>query len=102
MKWFRVNRISSLIELKILGENISEEEIESAKIQNINKSKIKKELDLFLDSDENFSFIAGYTSGGIPYGTTWEEADYVKDDDSGDDNKKIDSNMLFPLRSKTI
>ena len=26
-------------------------------------------------SDENFYFIAGYTAGGFPYGTTWEEAD---------------------------
>lgn len=25
------------------------------------------------DSDETFYFIAGYTSGGAPYGTTWEE-----------------------------
>ena len=24
--------------------------------------------------DENFFFIAGYTSGGAPYGLTWEEA----------------------------
>ena len=23
--------------------------------------------------DENFAFIAGYTSGGFPYGITWEE-----------------------------
>jgi len=25
------------------------------------------------DSDENFAYIAGYTSGGAPYGLTWEE-----------------------------
>jgi len=25
------------------------------------------------DQDENFAFIAGYTSGGAPYGVTWEE-----------------------------
>ncbi len=25
-------------------------------------------------SDENFYFIAGYTSGGAPYGITWEQA----------------------------
>jgi hypothetical protein len=25
------------------------------------------------DSDENFAFIAGYTSGGAPYGLTHEE-----------------------------
>jgi GNAT superfamily N-acetyltransferase len=27
----------------------------------------------YYDSDENFYFTAGYTSNGIPYGTTWEE-----------------------------
>ena len=25
------------------------------------------------DSDETFYFIAGYTTGGVPYGSTWEE-----------------------------
>ena len=25
------------------------------------------------ESDENFAYIAGYTSGGAPYGITWEE-----------------------------
>lgn len=25
------------------------------------------------DSDDNFAYIAGYTAGGFPYGTTWEE-----------------------------
>jgi hypothetical protein len=24
--------------------------------------------------DQHFSFIAGYTSSGLPYGVTWEEA----------------------------
>ena len=27
------------------------------------------------DQDENFFFIAGYTSGGAPYGITWEQAE---------------------------
>ena len=26
-----------------------------------------------IDQDEHFSFIAGYTPGGFPYGITWEE-----------------------------
>lgn len=30
------------------------------------------ELNLF-ESDETFAFIAGYTSGGVPFGITWEE-----------------------------
>ena len=29
--------------------------------------------DFYEDCDETFAFIAGYTSGGMPYGTTWEE-----------------------------
>ena len=28
---------------------------------------------LFEDMDDHFAFIAGYTPGGFPYGTTWEE-----------------------------
>jgi len=28
-----------------------------------------------IESDENFAYIAGYTSGGAPYGVTWEEAE---------------------------
>lgn len=30
--------------------------------------------DSFIERDENFYFIAGYTSIGIAYGITWEEA----------------------------
>jgi len=37
----------------------------------LKKEKIDKNVEL--DSDENFAFIAGYTSGGAPYGLTHEE-----------------------------
>ena len=33
--------------------------------------------------DENFGFIAGYTSGGAPYGIPWDE------DDSAEDEKPV-------------
>lgn len=33
----------------------------------------KAEFTGLLEQDENFYFIAGYTDGGFPYGTTWEE-----------------------------
>lgn len=26
-----------------------------------------------IDQDDQFAFIAGYTDGGFPYGTTWDE-----------------------------
>jgi len=35
--------------------------------------KDKNLMDCYIDSDDTFAFIAGYTSGGAPYGTTWEE-----------------------------
>lgn len=45
------------------------------------KDKKKKELEgqkvleqYLLDSNETFYFIVGHTSGGTPYGITWEEA----------------------------
>lgn len=31
--------------------------------------------------DENFFFIAGYTSWGFPYGITWEEADRMEEEE---------------------
>lgn len=37
--------------------------------------KRKKQTDYeIVTQDEYFYFIAGYTSSGFPYGTTWEEA----------------------------
>lgn len=46
------------------------------------KNLIRKENDeteLF-DSDENFSFIAGYTSGGAPFGISWDEEELEDND----------------------
>ena len=40
------------------------------------KKKNKTEnayTDLYSDMDGDFAFIAGYTSGGAPYGVTWEQ-----------------------------
>lgn len=39
------------------------------------KSKRKKDVpeSPLLEQDDRFFFIAGYTSGGAPYGVTWEE-----------------------------
>ena len=38
------------------------------------KNRPKKKPGLpFMDQDDTFFFIAGYTSGGAPYGLTWEE-----------------------------
>jgi hypothetical protein len=35
--------------------------------------KAEQERLLGIESDDRFAFIVGYTSGGAPYGLTWEE-----------------------------
>ena len=44
----------------------------------IKKNKRRKKRNIYdfeIEQDENFSFIAGYTSGGFPYGNPWDETD---------------------------
>ncbi|MCR5794316.1 MAG: hypothetical protein K6G61_03055 [Solobacterium sp.] len=36
------------------------------------------------EQDERFAYIAGYTSGGFPYGLTWEEVKGLPDDTKTD------------------
>ena len=47
-----------------------------------NKAKRKKKQEEFeirlFESDETFAFIAGYASGGVPYGVTWEEMEEIE------------------------
>lgn len=45
-----------------------------------------KKIDWPKDSDANFSFIAGYTSGGAPYGLTWDEYNPAQDDQNKSPN----------------
>lgn len=81
-KAFHVDMYCALRDLYELGaitelhftQGVKEEQ------RRIKTLKEKKELqkqqafmDLFPFSDDTFYFIAGYTSGGFAYGTTWEE-----------------------------
>jgi len=47
--------------------------------------------DDYPDSDDTFLYIAGYTSGGAPYGVTWEEMGVSSYEDMAvdDDNEKV-------------
>lgn len=80
IKRYGVSRLCALIELKQLGLTISEDEIETEKRVEKNKARKKAALareqeEECVNCDANFSFIIGYTSGGAPYGTTWEETE---------------------------
>ena len=82
--WFGVDLICAVRELRCLGIKLDEQYISAAmksREQSIILKQKKREenekkfKDPLFDSDDNFYFIAGYTSGGAPYGITWEEAE---------------------------
>lgn len=74
--WFGVDLLCAIAELRILGEDISvdyEEKILKSHLEKIHQRKLKKEqAELQQDQinlwDEEFDFIAGYTSNGAPFG----------------------------------
>ncbi|MEN7982697.1 MAG: hypothetical protein ABFQ65_04590 [Nanoarchaeota archaeon] len=90
-KQFGVDKLCAVKELRLLEIEISEEyenqlrqTIEALKRQKqLRKDKKEQELKSLteFDSDENFDFIAGYTSGGFPYGITHEEMEEIEKND---------------------
>lgn len=78
-KRFHVDIMCAIRELQKLGIEFKQEYIESVQ-RNIAAMQRKKqekkqaeELETFIERDENFAFIVGYTSGGAAYGLTWEQ-----------------------------
>jgi len=86
-KRYGVDKLCAIKELRMIGIEISEEyenqlrqSIETLKNQRqFRKEKKEQELNSLLGfaGDENFAFIAGYTSGGLPYGITHEEMEAI-------------------------
>lgn len=56
--------------------------------------RASKEEKIPQDSDGQFAFIAGYTEGGFPYGTTWDE---MLEDAHREDVPEPDSKGSMPL-----
>lgn len=54
----------------------------------------ENEMSEIFDSDEVFAFIAGYTSGGVPYGITWEEMQQIEELEEVD-NKSCEIAVSF-------
>ncbi|KAB3529589.1 hypothetical protein [Alkaliphilus serpentinus] len=82
-RWFGVSLLCAIKEIEILGYKVDAEykkqiiELEKMKQKKAEKKrKMEKEQrnsEEYYDSDETYYFIAGYTSGGVPYGVTWEQ-----------------------------
>jgi hypothetical protein len=81
-KHYGVDSLCAALELRILGYDISDEHIEQYKKEEeakhrkallVKQKRIEKEQENnFGESNEWFSFIAGYTAGGAAYGVKWE------------------------------
>jgi hypothetical protein len=78
-RYFGVDWPTAFKELELLGISIpadyKEKVLES--VASLAAAKQQKKAERLAlqhpDQDENFAFIAGNTSGGAPYGITWEE-----------------------------
>lgn len=87
---FGVDWMCAFAELEMLGIEIDPDYKEKVKTTLENdsfakkKKKMKKQEEAelyndFIDQDDDFAYIVGYTSGGFPYGITWEEYDNLPD-----------------------
>lgn len=82
-KHFAVDQICAFNELEILGVHIEkdykENVIKGIQANAERKRKLKQEKLSQIENDEfsneEFQYIAGYTSGGFPYGIRWDEVD---------------------------
>jgi hypothetical protein len=78
-QWFGVDVLCAAKELQMLGVEIGSpyrQRLQS-RLDSRNRKRQQKRADLFendcIESDENFSYIVGYTSGGMPYGVPWDD-----------------------------
>jgi len=81
---FRVDSLCAINDLEILGYQVATEYKAKLKKRREDRERLREERnqakkeensnELFV-SDDVFCFIAGHTSGGAPYGVTWEEMD---------------------------
>lgn len=80
-KWFEEDEVCAIIELRMLGFEISEDRLNKANEKIADKAEARRKRKeqqqeseaLYNDCDGNFYYIAGYTSNGVPFGITWEQ-----------------------------
>lgn len=82
-KRFHVDILTAVNDLQEIGVGFTEEYLQA--VRKREETRIKKSRkkcgqkkaeaseNIYMDSNDTFAFIVGYTSGGAPYGTTWEE-----------------------------
>lgn len=81
-KWFGVDAVCAILELRMLGADIPDARLEQARrAQQARATHRARQREKYSASsstpewDDEFAFIAGYTDGGAPYGIRWDDAD---------------------------
>lgn len=79
-KHFRVDLLCAIKELRLLDVEVSiayengiKTTVAAMEKKQLKSERQKNEQDGEPVHDDVFAYIAGYTSGGAPYGLTWEE-----------------------------
>jgi hypothetical protein len=85
-KWYGVDTVCAILELRRLGVDISETRLLEAKStedttaqRRLEQRRHAADAPSCRESDE--SFIAGYTSNGVPYGVPYDEPEGLDDFD---------------------
>ena len=86
-KTYGVDKICAMLELRMNGIEITEayeNQIKRDVASELNAKQLKKEKrqrELYGDiGDNHFSYIIGYTSGGVPFGLTHWEMEMLKEE----------------------
>lgn len=99
-KWYGVDPLCAVAELRQLGVPITaerEEELrrsvaaQAAARATRRQKRNEKEWDEYSESDDTYAYIAGYTSWGFPYGVTWEEIGETPPWMDDDEDEKSDA-----------
>ena len=87
-KWFGVDTVCAILELRRLGVDMPETRLFEAKRteettaqRRLEQRRQAAEAAPCDESDESFAFIAGCTLNGVPYGVSWEELEDTDDYD---------------------
>ena len=94
-KRYGVDWPTALRELEMLGVEVSpayreqvlrtvQEQAEAKKRKRLERAA-ELESALGIEQDDYFAYIIGYTSGGAPYGITWEEWEALDDSEAEED-----------------
>lgn len=91
-KWFGVDLICTIKELRILNIEISEQyekgirssmdAIRTKKLDIAKRNSLKLQNIYGIDYDENFAIITGFTNGGAPFGLSHEKLKNKENDEN--------------------